>query len=221
MPQTLTPTTMLGAVNELLTAIGTVPVNTLDAPGSSDVAIAKDTVESVQMEVLSQGWWFNTEYARSFSPTGNEINLPSNIISARPSRGTTTVSPETRQFVVRDGKLYNPIDSTHTFSTSVRADVIASMDFSHMPESARRYITVRAARVFQTKVLGDEQLGVFTAQHEMDAWQILQADHAQSTPVSDMYMQRVRRMGRMMRADPFAQAASGQQQGQQQQQQRR
>lgn len=215
MSFSLTPTTLLGAVNELLTAIGTVPVNTLDAPGSSDVAIAKDTVESISREAQSKGWWFNTDYARSFSPASNsQITVPGNILTIRPSKGTTTVPAETRQFVLRDGKLFNVLTNSFNFTGTVRADVAVQLDFGDLPESARRFITVRAARVFQTKVLGDDQLGVFTAQHEMEAWQILQEDHAASTPNSDMYMQRVRRMGRLMRSDPVS--TTGQQQQQQQ-----
>lgn len=206
MSFTLAPTTLLDSVNELLTAIGTVPVNTLDAPGSSDVAIAKDTIESVSREVQSKGWWFNTEYARSFVPSNNEITVPQHILSVRPSRGTSNVNPETRQFVLKNGKLFDPITQSFTFVTSVKADVTALLDFDDLPESARRFITVRAARVFQTKVLGDDQLGVFTAQHELEAWSILQEDHAVSTPISDMYMQRVRRMGTLMRSDPVSSA---------------
>lgn len=212
MAFTLAPTTLLGAVNELLTSIGTVPVNTLDAPGSSDVAIAQDTVESVNREVQSKGWWFNTTFSQSFAPTGSEITFPNNVLSVRPSRGTTSVSPETRKFLFRNGKAYDPLTASFTFATTIRADVIYLLDFEDLPESARRYITIRAARIFQTKVLGDETLGVFTSQHEMEAWQILEEDHATSTPHSDMYMQRVRRVGRMMRADPVSDTSSGRQQ---------
>lgn len=212
MSFTLAPTTLLDAVNELLTAIGTVPVNTLDAPGSSDVAIAKDTIESVSREVQSKGWWFNTEYCRSFVPSNNQITIPQHVLSVRPSRGSHNISPETRQFVLKAGKLFSPIEQSFNFSSTVTADVTVLLDFDDLPESARRFVTVRAARVFQTKVLGDDQLGVFTSQHELESWQILQEDHAASTPISDMYMQRVRRMGSLMRADPIssAQAANPQ-----------
>lgn len=212
MSSTLAPTTLLGAVNELLTAIGTVPVNTLDAPGSSDVAIARDTIVSISREVQSRGWWFNTSYGRSFSPSGAVINIPPEILMVRPSRGTSTQPPESRQFVLRGGQLYNIQNGSNNFTTTVRADIVTLLDFNELPESARRYVTVRAARVFQTKVLGDDQLGVFTENHEDEAWQILQADHAESNPVSDMFMQRVRRMGRMMRPDPVTQRSQNRQQ---------
>ena len=213
MSFTLAPTTMLEAVNELLTAIGTVPVNTLDAPGSSDVAIAKDTIESVSRETQSRGWWFNTEFSRSFVPSNNEITVPAHVLSVRPSRGTHAVNPETKQFVLKGDKLFSPIEQSFTFTDSVKADVTVLLDFDHLPESARRFITVRAARVFQTKVLGDDQLGVFTAQHELEAWSILEEDHAVSSPMSDMYMQRVRRMGSMMRTDPVSSAQPSNQRG--------
>ena len=207
-----TPTTQLEAVNELLTAIGTMPVNTLDAPGSADVAIAVDTIAGISREVQSRGWWFNSEYNRSFVPSGNQITLPTNILSIRPSRGTSSVSPETRKFVLKEGKVYDPIAGNFTFSTSVRADVVYLLDFEDLPESARRYITIRAARIFQTKVLGDEQLGVFTQLHEQEAWTILEGDDGESNPHSHLYSQRVRRVSRMMRPDPVMSQQNQQQQ---------
>lgn len=207
-----TPTTKLEAVNELLTAIGTMPVNTLDAPGSADVAIAVDTIDGVGREVQSRGWWFNSTYNTSFVPAANQVTFPSNVLSVRPSRGTSSVSPETRKFTLREGKAYDPISSSFNFSTTIRADVVYLLDFEDLPESARRYITVRAARIFQTKVLGDETLGVFTQLHEQESWMILEGDEAESNPHSHLYSQRVRRVGRMMRPDPVMAQQNQQQQ---------
>lgn len=202
MPTLTTPTTLLEAVNEMLTASGASPVNTLDAPAGADVAIAKDMVTSISREVQSHGWWFNTSYHESLPASGYTITVPSDVLSVRPSRGTNTLPAETRPFVLREGRLYNPITASFNFTSAARADIIRLLEFEHLPESARRYITVRAARVFQTKVVGDEQLGVFNESHEQEAYQALEGDHGQSTPFSDLFMRRVRRTSAMTRPDP-------------------
>lgn len=210
-----TPTTTLEAVNELLTSVGNAPVNTLNAPGNSDIAIASDTIESISREVQTRGWWFNSTSYVSLAPANNEITVPANLIALRPSRGTNSSPPETRNFVIRAGKLYDPLTGSSAFTSAVRADAIYLLDFTDMPESARRYVTVRAARIFQTKVLGDESLGVFNEAHEQEAWQILEGDHGVSAPHADLFMQRVRRMSRLSRPDPVTSAEAGGRNGRQ------
>lgn len=210
----LAPTTRLEAVNEMMTAIGTTPVNSLDAPGSADVAIAVDTLDSISREVQSEGWWFNTSHYESLAPSGNQITVPANVLSLRPSAGTTSNPPETRPFVVRENKLYNPLTASFSFTSAVRADIVRLLDFEDLPESARRYIAIRAARIFQEKVLGDENMGVFKDTHERDAWQTFEGDHLVSTPFSDMFLRRVRGMSRMLRPDPPSLGGGGSQRGQ-------
>ena len=53
--------------------------------------------------------------------------------------------------------------------------------YEELPESARRYIAVRAARLFQTSVLGSDQLYVFTEKHEEEAYLIFAQEHADFT----------------------------------------
>jgi len=201
----LVPTTLLGAVNQLLTAIGTVPVNTLDAPGASDVAIAKDTVESISKEVQGRGWWFNRFYGKAFPASGGSITVGGEFLTIRPTLGTTTVAPEPRHVVLRGGQLYDVTTGSFSFSSTLYLDGIQLLDFEDLPEAARWYITVRAARVFQTKVLGDDQLGVFTSNHEQEAWTILTSAEGAYNPISNLYMARVRRTAEMLHAGPVAQ----------------
>lgn len=199
----LIPTSLLGAVNELLTAIGTTPVNTLETSGLTDAAIAKDVIESVSREVQTQGWWFNTGKGVQFAASGSEVTIPPHIMSLRPAMRSTRYEGETKQFVLRNGKLFDVFNNVSTgFAGTERCDVIYLQDFEVLPESARRYVTIRSARIFQTKVLGDAQLGVFTEDHEAEAWAILEGDHTASSPGTSLYLERVRRRFEAIRADP-------------------
>lgn len=188
----IAPTTELEAVNEMLTAIGTMPVNTLEVAGLTDAAIARDTLRSITRELQSSGWWFNSSRNVTLNPAAGVIAVPNGALRVTPALSTATTVGESTQFVTRNNRLLNAVtNSDTTWSAAVRADIVYSMTFENMPESARRYAAVRAARVFQTKVLGNETLGVFTEAHESDAWMILEGDHRVSSP-SSVYLDRIR-----------------------------
>lgn len=195
-------TTELAAVNEMLTAIGVTPVNTLDVSGLTDAAIALDTLRNISKEVQTKGWWFNQDFNVTFAASNSEIVVGPAYLSVRPTFGLVSTAGETRQFVLRNNKLWDVGNQTAVFASSVRADVIREIEFEDLPESARRYITVRAARVFQTKVLGDETQGVFTERHETEAWSILEGDDVVQSPHSTLYSRRARLMGGTFRPDP-------------------
>lgn len=196
------PTTELSAINEMLTAIGTTPVNTLNVSGLTDAAIALDTLRSISKEVQTAGWWFNTDTAISLTPAGTTITIPATVLSVRPSFGNTSVPPEPINFALRDNKLWNLDTNSAVFASAVRADQVRELEFENLPESARRYVTVRAARIFQTKVLGDEAQGVFTERHEMEAWSIFEGDDAINSPATSLFMRRVRAIAAQFRPDP-------------------
>ena len=48
-------------------------------------------------------------------------------------------------------------------------DIVLVQQFEHLPEYARRYITVKAARRFAARFIGDSQLTQLTAQDENEA----------------------------------------------------
>lgn len=206
------PTTLLGAVNELLTAIGTVPVNTLESSGLTDAAIAVDVIESVGREVQSRGWWFNTSRrvaltsASVANPEGagtiTGFAVPASAMQVSPAMPTATEAGETEQFVTRSNLLFNIKTNSYTFTpTTLYADIVYLFEFEKLPEVARRYITVRAARIFQTKVLGDENLGVFTSVHEAEAYDALHNGHLVGGP-STIYMDRMRQRFAASRQGP-------------------
>ena len=159
----LTPTTELEAVNELLKAVGETPVNSLTNLGFTDASIARDTLRTKAREVQSRGWYFNRDDAFTLTPaTDGTVKIPANALSIRPARS------EQRRIVPRGGFLWNATDGTDLFEADngPTVEVIWMYDFETLPETARRYITVRAATQFQTQVMGNDQLNAFTKDDE-------------------------------------------------------
>lgn len=166
----LTPTTELEAVNEMLKAVGEIPVNTLEDLGFTDAAVARTTLRTAWRELLTRGWYFNRDTAYTFTPaTDGRVIPPANVASLRPSRS------DSRRIVPRNGLLWNATDGTDTFALDdgPTMEVIWLYDFAQLPESARRVITVRAVTKFQTNQLGSEVNYKFTQDDEKLAWSTL------------------------------------------------
>lgn len=64
----LTGSTELEAVNEMLAVIGVAPVVSLDSTTSRDAALAKTAIKTVAREVLLERWRFNSEFGVQLLP---------------------------------------------------------------------------------------------------------------------------------------------------------
>lgn len=103
--------TELEAVNMLLEAIGSDVVNSLGTtPASPDVAAARRVLQRKAKMELRKGWWFNTDYGVDYEPhvSTGEITVPATLSSIRMMDSS---------IVRRDGKLYDTINQTYTFTT--------------------------------------------------------------------------------------------------------
>jgi hypothetical protein len=69
---------------------------------------------------------------------------------------------------------YNNRDGFPTSGTDQRdyllIDPVWMLDFSDLPELARQYVMIRAARLFAKSVLGPSQIHQFTQEDETQAW---------------------------------------------------
>ena len=75
-------TSKLDAINTMLSAIGEAPVSSLSS-GLIEAEIAESILNTVDREVQSMGWHFNTELNKSFAQdTNGEIILPADILRA-------------------------------------------------------------------------------------------------------------------------------------------
>jgi hypothetical protein len=163
----MTPTTKLEAVNIMLSSIGESPVNSLTS-GLVDAEMAETILEATSRDVQSMGWHFNTEPKFRITPlVSGEIQLPSNCLKADATAGSETA----RQFDLtqRGQRLYDR--TTHSFSinATVEVDLVLMLEFEEMPEAARRFVTLRAARVFQDRAVGSSELHGFQERDELRA----------------------------------------------------
>ena len=168
----LSPMTKLDAVNGMLASIGQAPVNSLDVTGIRDVNIATLALDNTTREVLNRGSSFNTDkrYPLSVDVNGY-INVPTGSLSVDPSDPSLDL-------VVRDngGQVMLYDRKNHTFKINkspVECDIIWAMDFEAIPQAARTYIATRAARIFQSQVIGSDILFRFTDLHETEAFALL------------------------------------------------
>ena len=153
----ITPTTELEAVNECLENIGQAPVNTLAGDLGVDTQIALNYVTKTNRELQSQGWYWNTDQNYKLSPNvDGDILLPANTLSVR-SYGQDV----RRNLVQRGSRLYDRDNQSFTYTTAVYVELTLGLDFTDLPETARRYIALRAARLFQDRIEGASDSGDF------------------------------------------------------------
>ena len=163
-----TVTSKLEAINVMLTSIGESPVNTITSSTTTDVSIAVQILDNVSREIQSVGWHFNTDVNYKLTKnTSNEIVLPSNCL-----RVDNTHQDADLDLVERNRKLWDRENHTYTITQDVKVNITWLLEFTEIPETARRYITIRAARIFQDRMLASETLHKF---HQVDEIQALAA----------------------------------------------
>lgn len=164
----LNATTKLEAVNTMLFTIGESPTNSLSGKKAVDVVTAERILDTVSREVQGDGWAFNTEKKFplkrvAFDP--KEIPVPPNALHCDPTDKSLNI-------VVRGSRLYD--NDAHSFvfpnRDMIECDIIWLLPFDQLPEAARQYITVKAARRFQAGAVGSETLDQFTVRDEYDAF---------------------------------------------------
>ena len=174
-------TTELNAVNTMLSAIGEPPVTTLDGQTNADAAIAQNILLEINREVQTMGWHFNTQHDVEFQPdTEKRIVLPSNVvridIDPRVRSGASDMVSNTadnRDITQRGQKLFNRTKNTEEFDKSVKVTVIYLLPFTDLPEAVRRYVTIKAARVFQDRMVGSQKHHSFSRQDEIRALSLM------------------------------------------------
>lgn len=153
--------TELEAVNVLLTTIGEAPINTLSGNNVTDVTIARQVLTEVSREVQSQGWHFNTEPDVVLTPDQfGFINVPAD---------TARIDSDDRNVTVRGGKLFDIDQRTFNFDTQVKVEIVLYIDFDSLPDTAKKYITTRAARVYSDRMTNSETIHRMLARDEQQA----------------------------------------------------
>lgn len=161
-----TPTTELEAVNEMLAAIGEAPVSTLTPPLTAEVQVAVDTLRNISRKIQLKGWWFNEEENYLIAlDVNSKAPIPGNAINI----DVTTEQPNV-DLVQRDGFMYDKVSHSFVLTSAPKCTITFFLPFTDLPEAAREYIKIKAARVFQDRTVGSTEHHSFTQQDEAEAY---------------------------------------------------
>ncbi len=190
------PTTTLQAVNVILEAMGSRTIASLDSQGTdAEIAIAR--LGEANLEVQAEGWSFNTEEDYPIDPTvSGEIVLPKNAIRIRK---VYFDGGWDKKLVVRGGKLYDRKNHTFNVGITVKVDLTVALDFEDIPQAARTYITLRAARRAAAGKLVSPTVYQFTHADELEARIRMEQEDDDADPKSmrdNPHVAYVRRRGR-------------------------
>ena len=106
--------------------------------------------------------------------------MPTNAI-------TWAVNPYTLngRFILRGNRVYDKLNRTYQIADTIEADVTWLLSWDESPEAFNRWTTIRAARVFASRMLGDKELIQYTAIDEQAALnELQQVEYAQANPNS-------------------------------------
>ena len=150
----------------MLSALGEAPVSSLDDPSLVDAALAQSILKETSIEIQTRGLHCNTEINYPLVPNvDGEVLVPSNCARI----DTTDVSSDI-DVVQRGDKLYDRNERSYTsFTGNLIVDMVLLFDFSELPQHVKRYITVKATRRFQARLVGSDTLAAFTGQDEQEA----------------------------------------------------
>ena len=158
-------TTELDAINILLAAIGTSPVNNVDTV-NTDAVMAKNYIHNALKEIQTEKWYFNTEDNYQLIPDiNNEIHLADNIINI----DSIGRFGENTNLIPRGKKLYDRLNHTYKIQNPITANIILCLEFDELPETAIQYVIAKAARKYQEELLGDPSLRTWTKEDEATA----------------------------------------------------
>lgn len=151
------PTTELEAVNVMLSGIGETPVNSFEEV-TADVSVARAVLSEVSKAVQLDGYQWNTEDNYPLVPDAKgRITVHPSIVRV------AFREPDDRELTMRGRRVYDRSNHTYAFSahTIIRVTATLLLPFEDLPEAARRYVMIRALRVFQERVVGSDTLSQF------------------------------------------------------------
>jgi len=198
-------TTKLKAINTLLSIIGEAPVNSLTPPLTGDTSLAESVLDEISTEVQGSGWSWNTRlYANIPLDANGHSTLSSSTLAVR----FNPISYPSQRFILRGTKLYDRVDATYDLrgslgvaltgsTTDLVAEVVEELDWDSIPETGRRYIMIRAGRIFANRAITSNSIEAYTSEDEENALRILRRteDMAQNynyiSGPDDMYGGRV------------------------------
>lgn len=170
----------LEAVNICLSSMGEPTVNSLEGV-AVDAQMASNLIDETSRSVQSVGWHWNRQII-TLTPSANTrmIELPETYLRV-------DATDQSINTVRRGYRLYDLNNNTFNFDGPVTCDVVVQLDFISLPFPAKQFVTLRAARLLQQRLLGSDMLYKFNMQDEQQAYAALLQDEIE---ISDLNMLR-------------------------------
>ena len=173
---TITDMERLEAVNIMIGTIGLSPINSLEGSLTADIATAISVLDETTRDVLAEGWHFNTEYDVPLAPNGsNEIPWPDTYASIDLETKNNVGDAD---IIKRNGKIYDKKNRTYTWTNTLKVTVIEYIAWADLPQAARAYIAIKAARKFADRVVGSTEIDAFTQDDELFARSLMTDNEA-------------------------------------------
>ena len=141
---------------------------------TADVSLARNILAEISRETQTEGWQWNTEDDYPLTPDAakGEIKLPPTAIRVH------FREPDGRELTIRGQRVYDRVNHSFTFPSGTRIPVTLTLllPFEDLPEAARRYVTLKAARVFQERTVGSGTLYDFQQADEARARALMLAE---------------------------------------------
>ena len=137
------------AINICLTTISESPVpQNTSITGHYEAELADSIIDEALIEVLSQGYNFNTDTEWDLVPdANNEIAIPPYALAVDASSTST-------DYIVKEGKLYNKATADFNFTETVKADVTWKIDFDDLHSIAQLLVVAKAKKKLYIRVVG-------------------------------------------------------------------
>ena len=185
-----TRTTELEAVNTILSTIGEAPLSTLTGSLPVDGTTAKNILNEISREVQSAGWHFNTQYKVDLTrDTNNKVPIGTDVVRVQLN---DKYDKSSYDVVQRGSYLFNLAKNSNIFDQDFTENtLIYLLQFDDIPEQARRYITIRSARVFHDRTLGANTLHKFSSEDEARSLAVMKQAEMQTgdNTIFDNYLQ--------------------------------
>ena len=177
MPILETRTTKLEAVNSMLACVGETPVNSLLGNLTANVQIAVDLLRDTTRKICTTGYNFNTEddYELALDLNG-KIPVPGNALEIDITEESGQVDP-----IMMGDFLYDKKNKTFVFSAPLKCTIKFFRAWEEMPESARNYIKVKAARIYQDQTVGSQEHHQYSQQDETEAYSTFTTSDGEAT----------------------------------------
>jgi hypothetical protein len=156
---------LLEMVNNILPHLGEAPVTSIDTSNPTVNLIVRN-IEDQRVNILAEGWWFNTTIVELQADAAGELRTPINLAAYYPT-DCTRIEPR--------GKLMYDLDNRtfiHPANKKYRGRLVENLQVEEMPTYAARLVMYRAATECYMKDFGvDSTTQALTAQ--ADTQQVL------------------------------------------------